>query len=206
MTDRERYKRTFSVLHAPAELNLEVTEMRTIRRHIPKVTAICAAAVIAATMGTVGAYAADVGGIQRKVQIWIEGDRTDAVLEIEPCVDENGMEITEDGVTQYSVTYEESNGKTHERHGGGVAFDDNGKKVALSEEDIVEHLNEPEVIYNDDGTIFVFCKDQVIDITDKFDEDDMCYVTINGDPVTYMSIKKNDGYAMSNEKYPDYNG
>ncbi len=207
MTDRERYQRTFSTLHASPELNLEVSEMkmnRTKKRHITKAAAICAAAVIAATIGTVGAYAADVGGIQRKVQIWLNGEQTDAVLEIEPGFDADGTMINEDGMTKYTLTYEDENGEKHERQGGGIAMDKDGNPVQITEEDIMAQIDTPEVLYNDDGTIVVSYHGQNIDITDKFDEDDFCYVTVNTDPVTYMTIKKNDGYASSTIKYPDW--
>ena len=48
---------------------------------MPRLAAACAAAVL--TMGLASAaYAADVGGIQRSIQIWVNGDQTDAVLDV----------------------------------------------------------------------------------------------------------------------------
>ena len=195
MTDRERYKRAFSVLHAPEQLDLEVTEMKkTTKRHISKAAAVIAA-ILAIFVGSAVAYAADIGGIQRQVQIWLYGDQTDAVLVIE-----------QSDHTEYSLTYEDENGETHERHGGGVAYDMFGNEIPLTEEDIMEHLAEPEVIQNDDGTVFVYCRDQKIDITDKFDENGVCHVQVTGDRTYYMTVTaEENGYScsISTDKYED---
>lgn len=195
MTDRERYQRTFSTLHASAELDLEATEMKMNKRTLSKkAAALCVSAAIAVGMGTaVAAYANDVGGIQRQVQIWLHGDQTDATLEIEQT-----------DHTQYKLTYENENGEVKEIGGGGVAYDMFGNEIPLTEEDIMQQLDCPEVVYRDDGTIVVCYHDQIIDITDRFDENDLCYVTVNSDPPTYMTIKKNQGYSSSNERYIEW--
>ena len=71
MTDKEKYQRTFAVLHA-SEFDLEENAMNKRKgiRISKKVITVCAAAAIAAAM-SVGAYAADIGNIQRKVQVWL---------------------------------------------------------------------------------------------------------------------------------------
>jgi hypothetical protein len=195
MTNKERYQRTFSALHASGELNLEVNKItmsKTKKRHISKFTAICAAAVLAAGMCTT-AYAADVGGIQRTIQIWLHGDQTSAELNIE-----------QGDHTTYTMTYEDENGDKKEVHGGGVAFDMWGNEVPLTEEDIMRDvINVPDVTYNDDGTVFVYCMDQKIDITDKFDEDGICFTQVKAEDVTYyLTISKDGGYSMSTTSYP----
>ena len=58
------------------------------------------------------AYAMDIGGIQRIVQVWIHGDQTDAMLVIE-----NGS---------CSLEYEDEDGKLVHRGGGGVAINPDG--------------------------------------------------------------------------------
>ena len=70
MTDKERYKRTFSLLRASQEDFMEVKAMNDNVRILPvrKLAALCAAVVLVVAMATV-AYAADVGGIQRAVQV-----------------------------------------------------------------------------------------------------------------------------------------
>ena len=83
MTDKERYKRTFSLLRASQEDFMEVKAMNDNVRILPvrKLAALCAAVVLVVAMATV-ANAADVGGIRRAVQIWVHGDQTNAVLDI----------------------------------------------------------------------------------------------------------------------------
>ena len=133
------------------------------------------------------AYAADVGGIQRTIQIWLHGEQTDAVLDIQ-----NG---------EYSLTYEGEDGATHEIAGGGVAFDDNGQERPLTDEEIMEHLNGPEVEYKDDGSVWVYYMNQALEVTDLF-EDGVCYVQLkDGDGSLYMTIKYNRGHATSPHKY-----
>lgn len=192
MTDKEKYKRTFSVLHASEE-NLEVINMNSKRRiHISKkVTTIIAAAVAAVTM-CVGAYAADVGGIQRKVQIWLHGDQTDAVLDVQ-----------QGDHTEYTLTYKDENGENHEIHGGGVAMDGFGGERPLTEEEIMDHIsNEVEVMYYDDGKIIAFYKDCSVDITDKFDEDGYCYVEMkDGKDTIYVTVEKDKGWSTSHDKF-----
>ena len=47
-------------------------------------------------------------------------------------------------------------GTKHEMGGGGVAFEPDGTERALTEEEMLEHLNAPEVVYEDDGTVTVY--------------------------------------------------
>lgn len=156
------------------------------RKAMPRLVAICAAVILVIGMSTI-AYAADVGGIQRTIQIWLHGEQTDAVLDIQ-----NG---------EYSLTYEGEDGATHEIAGGGVAFDDNGQERPLTDEEIMEHLNGPEVEYKDDGSVWVYYMNQALEVTDLF-EDGVCYVQLkDGDGSLYMTIKYNRGHATSPHKY-----
>ena len=55
--------------------------------------------------------------------------------------------------------------------------------------------------YNDDGTAWLYYKNQKIEITDKF-KDDVCYVKVqDGDETLYVTVKYQNGLAYSNEKY-----
>ncbi len=186
MTNKERYQRTFSALHASDDFVMEVTQMKR-KVNKKRLIAICAAAMLILGLASV-AYATDIGGIQRTVQLWLRGDQTDAVLEVE-----NGT---------YSVTYEDENGNVKEMGGGGIVTDIFGNERPLTEEEIIAHLNEPDVDYKDDGSVWVYYLDQQIEITDKFDNDGICYVQLkNGDKTLYLTIKYNDGYAMSPHGY-----
>ena len=161
-------------------------KVRTFRRGF--VAAACCALVITAAGG---AYAADVGGIQRAVQLWIYGDKTNATITFDK--DENS--------SSYSIQYKDEDGKTHERGGGGVAINDDGTERPLTEDEMMEQINAPEVIYNDDATVMLYYLDKELDITDKFN-DGVCYVKLEGDDETlYLTIKYNNGYAYSKNKY-----
>lgn len=189
MTNRERYKQAFSAIHAPAPFILEVEKMKKAgKKHTVK-SMIAAAAVCIMVMGSATAvYAADVGGIQRAIQLWIQGDKTQATIEF-------------DGNGHYSMQYADSDGNIKQQAGGGVAIEDDGTERPLSEEELLENLATPEVEYADDGTVTVYWLDQAIDITDKF-EDDVCYVKlVNGDKTVYMTVKYQNGYACDPHKY-----
>lgn len=190
MTNKEKYQRTFSVLHASGDCVMEVKSMnRATRRYIPRLAFACMAIVMLLGMMAV-AYAADIGGIQRTIQIWFRGEQTDAVLEIQ------------DG--EYTLGYQDADGNAQEMHGGGIAIEPNGQERPVTEEEILEELNMPEVVYEEDGSVWVYYQSQKIDISDKFDENGVCYVLlkdVNGDQ--YMTIKYDNGYATNPYKYPN---
>lgn len=187
MTDREKFQKTFSKLHASPDLLTEVMEMAEKRRyHIPKVAVAAIACVVILGSGTT-AYAMNVGGIQRTIQIWIHGDQTDAQF------------VVEDG--SYTLDYEDENGEAVHRGGGGVAIEDDGTERSLTEEELMEEINSPEVEYEEDGSVWIYYKNQKMDITDKF-EDGVCYVELkDGDTIQYMTVKYQNGYALSPERY-----
>lgn len=188
MTNKEKYQRTFSELHASADFIEEIETMKkTKKRTTPKFVTIAAVIVLIVALSGV-AYATDLGGIQRTVQVWFHGDPTDAVFEVQ------------DG--EYTLTFEDENGETHTQQGGGVAIDIFGRERPLTEEELMINVNSPEVVYNDDGSVWVYYLDQKIDITDKFDENGICYVQLkDGNASIYMTIDDNGGYSMNTNKY-----
>ncbi len=189
MTNREKYKQAFSVLQTSGEISLEVENMAIMNK---KAKLKAAAAVISTCLIVAGgsgiAYAADIGGIQRTIQLWIEGDQTSATFE-----------YNSDG--SYNISIPSEDGETKEYGGGGIAYEPDGTERPLTEEELLEQLNDPEVDYKDDGTVWVYYYDQKIEITDKF-EDDICYLKLsNGDETVYMTIKYQDGWCSSPHKY-----
>lgn len=191
MTNKEKYKQAFSGLHPLEPISLEVEQMVKIqKKHKFQVAAaVLTAFILVGGTGTV--YAANVGGIQRTIQLWIHGDQTDATLDVK-----------EDG--SYSLNYSDENGKEVEQGGGGVAFDADGTERPLTEEEIMEQLNMPEVEYEEDGSVWVYYENQKIEITDKFDNDKVCYVKIKGKEKTlYLTVKYQNGYCISEDKYPN---
>ena len=81
MTDKERYQKVFDTVSSFGMEHLEADKlMKKTRKHayMGTAAAIAAALLIAGSTGV--AYAANVGGIQRTIQLWIHGDQTDAEL------------------------------------------------------------------------------------------------------------------------------
>ena len=186
MTNRERYKRAFSTLHASGG-RMEVYPMKKTRKaFVPRLAAVCAVLALVLAMGT-AAYAADVGGIRRTVQIWLRGDQTDAVLDIQ------GRE--------YTLTYTDEAGEAKTRGGGGIAMEPDGTERALTEEEIVEQLNSPDVEYGPDGAVTVWWHGKGLDITDKF-ENGICYVQLkDGGETVYLTVKYQEAYGWSGDGY-----
>lgn len=107
MTEKERFQRAFAPLHASPDTMTEVmkmTEQKTKRPALRRAATIGLAAALVLALGSV-AYASDLGGIQRTVQLWLNGEMTDATLTVK-----NG---------HYTVNYTDSEGNERERSGGG---------------------------------------------------------------------------------------
>ena len=194
MTDKEKFQKTFDKLHASPDVLMEVLNMTTNekvvpvrkRRYIPKVAAAVAALVLVVGSGS-AAYAMDLGGIQSVVQVWIHGDQTDATFTVE-----NGT---------YTLDYKDAERQDVHQGGGGVAFNADGSERPLTEEELWNEINAPEVSYEDDGQVFLYYLDQKLDITDKFKEG-ICYIELQVDSkIQYMTIKYQNGYAMSPHGY-----
>lgn len=188
MTNKERYQRVFSTLHASDRIMevriMKKTKRTYVRRFVPVLTAIAIAVGTSATV-----YAADVGGIRRAVQIWIHGDQTNAVMEIN------------DG--SYTMTYTDKNGEQQEMAGGGVVMDAEGGERPMTEEELMEIQGAPDVEYDEDGTVTLYYHNQSIDITDRF-EDGVCRVTIrDGKETLYVTVKYNNGFSWDRHTYPD---
>ena len=85
MTEQERFQRAFAPLHAPSDTLTEVMKMteQTHRKSGRRTAVIALAAALLLATGS-AAYAADLGSIQRRVQLWLHGDQTDAVMTVEP--------------------------------------------------------------------------------------------------------------------------
>lgn len=192
MTNKEKYKQAFSVLQTSGDFSMEVEKLAMRQKHHKVKTIAAAVAACIVLVGGAGtAYAANLGGIQRTIQLWINGDQTNATLEI----NNDGNSST------YTIKIPDENGNSTEITGGGVAMDGDGVERPLTEDEIMEQINQPDVEYEDDGSVWLYYKDQKLDITDRF-EDGICYVKLtDGKDVKYLTIKYNDGYAMSDSKY-----
>lgn len=189
MTNREKYKQAFSAIHITDEFSLEVRKMKntSIKQKFNYIVVAITACVLLVGGSTV-AYATDLGGIQRTIQLWIHGDQTEVTID-----------VNVDG--SYEMEYIDSEGNAIQQDGGGVAFNNDGSERPLTEEELLDHLDDPDVSYKDDGSVWIYYFDQKIDITDKFD-DNVCYVQVsNGEETLYMTIKYQKGWASSPNKY-----
>lgn len=185
MIDKQQYQRTFGLLHASAfhlkeeQLTMRKTNYFTVR----KAVILCAAVILVVSMATV-CYAADVVGIQRIVQIWTRGDQTSAVMDLE-----NGS---------YTISWQDADGVSHEMGGGGIAIELDGSERPLTQEELLEQLNSPEVEYREDGSVWIYYRNQTMEITDRFNQDGVCFVQLkDGAKTLYVTVKYKNGYASS---------
>ena len=197
MSNREQYKKAFSVLQASGDFTLGDEKMAVLKKKAMLRTfaaAACACLVIVGSSRI--AYAANVGGIQRTIQLWMYGDQTDVTIDF-------------DGSGNYSMEYTDADGNTRELGGGGFDVDADGTKRALTEDELIWLLfEEVDVSYNDDGRIMLYFQGQVADITDKF-ENDTCYIFLNGtdlngtDVSLYVTVLKAEDGGFPIDSSPD---
>ena len=199
MTNKEKYKRAFSSLHMPESYVLDLNGNSTERENALhgrwaeqrkrfRIAAAAACVVLALCVGGASAYAADLGGIQRTIQVWIHGDQTSAIVTIND----------QDGVTNYSLT--DNDGRLI-MSGGGVAMEADGSERPLTESEVQDYLNLPETETEGDR-VYLFYKDQKIDITEMFGEDGLCFITVSdGDETQYVTAARNGGMASSPKRY-----
>ena len=196
MSNREQYKKAFSVLQTSVDFALEDEKMAVLKKKAMLRSFAAAAAACLLVLGGSGtAYAANVGGIQRIIQLWVHGDQTDVTIDF-------------DGLGNYAMEYTDEDGNTREAGGGGVAIEADGTERALTEEELISHLSwAVEVSYTDDGKIMLYFQEQAVDITDKF-ENDICYVFLNGTDVSlYVTVRKDkSGFniASSPDRYVQF--
>lgn len=199
MTNRERYKRAFSALHSSGQFSLEVEDMKQIQKRHRKNVAVAAAVACAIVIGTGGtAYAADIGGIQQKISMWLHGEQT------EVDVTQNGQ----NGYGGYTFTYTQD-GETNSFGGGGVSIDDNGNETWLSADEVAEEMNRSaDIDVDEDGRVWICYYDQKVEITDSFDENGVCHLTLtHEDETIYLEITKDEdgGYSFTQTTNPAQN-
>ena len=190
MSNKEKYQRAFGALHSSRDYSLEVKDMKKRGFVIPRVAVASFAVVALLGISSGTAYAMDLGGIQETIRIWIHGREATAVMNLD------------DGV--YTITYTDENGELQQLGGGGVAIDANGNESQVTANEFVENLDRPEVVYENDGSIWVVYHAQKIEITNSFNEDDICYLDITeNDKHLYFTIKNDGsgGYAMSDDGF-----
>lgn len=183
MTNKEKYKEAFSVLQTSRDISLEVEHMANMKRKHKMNLAFAVFAACIIIGGSATAYAADIGGIQEIFSAWINGQKV--TVSVKNYADENG----------YTFSY--NNDGTEAFSGeGGVAIDENGNEEKLTAHDIMaEYSDTPQVDTDDTGRVWIYLKDQSGDITDLFDENGVCRVSVNAEGIIhYVKVTRdNDG-------------
>ena len=140
--------------------------------------------------GTV--YAADIGGIQEKISMWLYGTKTD-------------VEVTENGAGGYIFSYEQD-GETKSIGGGGVSFDADGNETWLSADEVAAEMSRSaDIDVDEDGKVWIYFYDQKIEITDSFDENGVYNLTLaHEDRSVYLEITKDEdgGYSFTQTEIP----
>ena len=166
--NKEKYKKAFPHVQPSRVITMEDLEMNKksyVRGRIITVIGSIAGAVVL-TGGV--CYAANVGGIQDTVKLWLYGNQVEATVD-----------MNEDG--RYLVTYEDDNGK-NQYHGYGEVLDEDGTWRPFTEEEIAEMIStEVRPRIGSDGRIMLYAKDTELDITDMFN---VCETSIEVDGKT----------------------
>ena len=140
---------------------------------------------VAAVFGCLGgAYAADLGGIQEKVHLWVNGEAVEATVVQDP----------ESATGAYTIYFE--NGEIAGA-GGGIAVEPDGTERPITIDEAVEQFNS-EVDRDENGTVWLYDNGQAYDITDLV-VDGSCNVVIQGADgnAAYYEIEDNHGGGYS---------
>lgn len=170
MSNKENYKKAFSVLKSSCDFTLEEKRMNRIKRentHRNLLVAAVAMLVVLAGSGT--AYAADLGGIRETVQMWIHGEQIDVTIK-----DESIEYVDKDGNVQEETGYE-VNPKT-------------GERPLTGEEIAEEKLNEVDVDKTDDGKMILYFHDKKFDVTDNIANNNNKFHVVADDGEIYVEL------------------
>jgi len=183
MTNRERYQRAFVSLHA-SNMRMEVRTMRARKKtHISKFAVVCAAVIVLVVFASV-AYATNLGGVRQTVSFWFHGSETSALME------QNGQ--------AYTISWEDENGETRTIHGGAASLTADGTWRSMTPEEIAElHQTDTAVERTGDGRIILYFHDQVLDITNRFEENGTCRIELSFDGEAYYWTIRDDGDGFS---------
>lgn len=195
MSNKENYKKAFSVLKSSSDFSLEEKRMNRIKREIAHKNLLIAAAIMLVILAGSGtAYAADLGGIKKTVKMWVHGYETDVSYEfnedegtyLKKYVDENGEEVQEDASGWH------------------------GDNSPLTVEELIELEHDTvSVEETDDGKCMLYFQNRAVDITDKF-TDGKCYIHVVGeDGERYVEVELDEngnfrGYTDGPKPFVDY--
>ncbi|MCC8129535.1 MAG: hypothetical protein LIO51_06310 [Clostridiales bacterium] len=181
MTNRERYKQAFSVLHADGNICLEKEPKETGRKTVLWQRVAAACACVALLLGGAGtAYATDLGGMRTALTAWISGRQVE-------------VEVADGEDSVYIFTYEAEDGTEQMFGGKGVAMDENGNETPASAEEILDGMG-IEVEGKEDGSVWLYYYDRTVEITDYLTSDEnTCKVALEYEGETvYFDIEYNE--------------
>lgn len=160
-----------------------MTNRKTIRNK--RWLAVPAAAAILLAGTTV--YAQNIGGIQRKMQIWIDGELTTATVNLSD----------EGSYTIYDASGNEVGG------GGGVAYDGLlNKERPLTADEMAEEIANQITLNQSDGKYILYWHNKKVDISNDFGEDGYAYLTlVDGSDTLYVTIGRDGSYSTSSDRY-----
>lgn len=195
MSNKENYKKAFSVLKSSCDFSLEEKRMEKMKREKINKNLLAAAAVLFVVVAGSGtAYAANLGGIRESVKLWVRGNKIDVSYEfnegegtyLKTYVDENGEEVQEDASMWH------------------------GDNSPVTMEELIEEEHDRVVVEKtDDGKCILYFQNKVIDITDKF-TDGKCFIHVVGEEgEKYIEVKLDengeiDAYTDGPKPFVDY--
>ncbi len=177
MTEQERYKRAVSALHPDPAFRVELQKqgktparVRASLRFHAGLAAILW--ILALSLAGAGVYAADIGGIQRKIQILQHGELTDAVLSVSDT----------DGTYQVTTP--------------------SGNERPLTREELLSDLSNQVSTEVEDGHYYLCWRAHLFDLTGSFDKGTVCYVTLtDGSDTLYVTALSTGAVASSPYRY-----
>ena len=188
MSNKENYKKAFSVLKSSCDFTLEEKRMNRIKRENTHRNLLVAAAVMLVVLAGSGtAYAADLGGIRETVQMWIHGEQTDVTIN-----DESIEYVDEDGNVQVET--------------GFKAGPKIGQRPLTGEEIAEEKVNEVYVDMTDDGKIILYFHDKQFDVTDNMaNKNNKFHIVADGsERYVELEFDSNDDWVMTTSPRPDW--
>ncbi len=106
------------------------------------------------------------------------------------------LDVSNDGT--YTMEYYNEDGTLHQTGGGGVSIDADGTQRALTAEELMEEINSPGCRIRRRWKRMGLFHNQSIDITDKFDDNNVCFVKVtDGKETFYLMVKYKNGYTFS---------
>lgn len=190
MTNRDKYKQSFSALHPSKPIHLEEQNMKKARTSRILRPALALALGVSLIFGcAAAAYAADVGGIRTTLHLWLYGKQAN-------------VELTDKGDGSYDMVFDNGE-ETMAVSGGGVAFDFWGRERPLSPEEVAESFDS-HVAYQEDGKLWLYYKSLALDLS-PYMTSSGCKVVVDLDgEKMYFSIDPPDpeggvGYSRSSK-------